>query len=310
MSSSTNNGSEASIEAILNSIRQTAAQDQPGEEQLADGEAGNAEVGGANAGNPYDVAPGHRSLTDSLHAAAPTAEGGDGVSTGDAPTGPDWDRPQLIIGPLADLAGEPVNSRAGSVGGTGVGSVDEHLQAAPAVQGTNADAAASPGATAANPPKEDDQVARQMVPFADTRMNRMGSASTDQGPSPSPSTTNGPVPALSAGTQPSPTVSNPTQPVAPAPVAPTSAATETPPPLGQKPASPPVGSVVHTSPPASLPADGGTALPQNAHDAAAELLRPVLRQWVGENMPRIVEKALHIELAESIKKPLGQDEEK
>lgn len=32
--------------------------------------------------------------------------------------------------------------------------------------------------------------------------------------------------------------------------------------------------------------------------AAAELLRPMLRQWLANNMPRIVEKALRIELAE------------
>lgn len=33
--------------------------------------------------------------------------------------------------------------------------------------------------------------------------------------------------------------------------------------------------------------------------AAAELLRPMLRQWLSNNMPRIVEKALRIELAET-----------
>jgi len=36
-------------------------------------------------------------------------------------------------------------------------------------------------------------------------------------------------------------------------------------------------------------------------DATAELLRPMLRQWLSENMPRMVEKALHIEVAESVK---------
>lgn len=34
---------------------------------------------------------------------------------------------------------------------------------------------------------------------------------------------------------------------------------------------------------------------------AAELLRPMLRQWLADNMPRIVEKALHMELADSLK---------
>lgn len=37
-------------------------------------------------------------------------------------------------------------------------------------------------------------------------------------------------------------------------------------------------------------------------DTVAELLRPMLRQWLSDNMPRIVEKALRIELAESLKK--------
>ncbi len=38
-------------------------------------------------------------------------------------------------------------------------------------------------------------------------------------------------------------------------------------------------------------------------DTTAELLRPMLRQWLSENMPRMVEKALHIEVADSVKAP-------
>lgn len=44
-------------------------------------------------------------------------------------------------------------------------------------------------------------------------------------------------------------------------------------------------------------------------DTTADLLRPMLRQWLADNMPRMVEKALHIEVAESLKtgkKPSGQ----
>jgi hypothetical protein len=44
-------------------------------------------------------------------------------------------------------------------------------------------------------------------------------------------------------------------------------------------------------------------------DTTAELLRPMLRQWLADNMPRMVEKALHIEVAESVRtsrKPTGQ----
>jgi cell pole-organizing protein PopZ len=43
-------------------------------------------------------------------------------------------------------------------------------------------------------------------------------------------------------------------------------------------------------------------------DTVAELLRPMLRQWLSDNMPRIVEKALRIELAQSLRpgpKPRG-----
>lgn len=45
----------------------------------------------------------------------------------------------------------------------------------------------------------------------------------------------------------------------------------------------------------------GDAPPATIEDATADLLRPMLRQWLAENMPRMVEKALHIEVAESVK---------
>ena len=38
-------------------------------------------------------------------------------------------------------------------------------------------------------------------------------------------------------------------------------------------------------------------------DTTADLLRPMLRAWLADNMPRMVEKALHIEIAESVKPP-------
>lgn len=42
-----------------------------------------------------------------------------------------------------------------------------------------------------------------------------------------------------------------------------------------------------------------SAGPAPIEDSTADLLRPMLRQWLAENMPRMVEKALHIEVAES-----------
>jgi cell pole-organizing protein PopZ len=61
------------------------------------------------------------------------------------------------------------------------------------------------------------------------------------------------------------------------------------------------------APPATpAPAAGNAALAlgvQTMEDTVAELLRPMLRQWLDTNMPRIVEKALRVEMAESLKKP-------
>lgn len=46
--------------------------------------------------------------------------------------------------------------------------------------------------------------------------------------------------------------------------------------------------------PPRLP-DGGAMANGGVEDAAAQLLRPILRQWLTENMPKIVEKALRDE---------------
>lgn len=40
-------------------------------------------------------------------------------------------------------------------------------------------------------------------------------------------------------------------------------------------------------------------------EAAAELLRPLVREWLDKNMPRIFERALRIEMAESVKRQLA-----
>ncbi len=40
---------------------------------------------------------------------------------------------------------------------------------------------------------------------------------------------------------------------------------------------------------------------RSLEDTVVDLLRPMLRQWLDENMPRMVEKALRIELAQSVK---------
>ncbi|MBY0227315.1 MAG: DUF2497 domain-containing protein [Hyphomicrobium sp.] len=57
------------------------------------------------------------------------------------------------------------------------------------------------------------------------------------------------------------------------------------------------------APPAPSPAQAQAQPSAPIEDSTADLLRPMLRQWLAENMPRMVEKALHIEVAESVKTP-------
>lgn len=47
---------------------------------------------------------------------------------------------------------------------------------------------------------------------------------------------------------------------------------------------------------------GDVSETSNPHEAAAELLRPLLKDWVGENMPHILEKALELESPHMTKK--------
>lgn len=66
------------------------------------------------------------------------------------------------------------------------------------------------------------------------------------------------------------------------------------------------GGTAGTPPP--IPYEPAQQASGGIEDATAELLRPMLRQWLADNMPRMVEKALHIEVAESVrsgKKPTG-----
>jgi len=60
---------------------------------------------------------------------------------------------------------------------------------------------------------------------------------------------------------------------------------------------PATGSASPSEAPASEPAT------RTLEDTVAELLRPMLRDWLNANMPRIVEKALRGELAASAKRP-------
>ncbi len=67
----------------------------------------------------------------------------------------------------------------------------------------------------------------------------------------------------------------------------------------------PAGASPPITAPSSPPQPGSHAMSEqirSMEDTVAELLRPMLRQWLDANMPRIVEKALRVELAASAKK--------
>lgn len=65
-------------------------------------------------------------------------------------------------------------------------------------------------------------------------------------------------------------------------------------------AAPNQGADLEANPP-PLPDGSESSPPQHIEDATADLLRPMLRQWLSDNMPRMVEKALHIEVAETVR---------
>ncbi|WP_439541947.1 DUF2497 domain-containing protein [Hyphomicrobium sp.] len=152
---------------------------------------------------------------------------------------------------------------------------------------------ASPAVMSAS---SEEQPKRVMAAFKDTHFMRMSNpAAPVAAPIPAPPVEVAPAPVYSAP-QPVeysppvqveiPAVTAPVMPAAVAAIEP--AAFEVAPPPLPASAAPAV-----VAPPAS----GGM------EDTTADLLRPMLRQWLADNMPRMVEKALHIEIAESVKTP-------
>jgi cell pole-organizing protein PopZ len=155
------------------------------------------------------------------------------------------------------------------------------------------------------------QVPRQMAAFKDTRFRSMGSAPVNVEPiAPviSPFETAATA-ALVAAADPQPTTIPPIDlevaDAAPAALAEAITASYpaviSDPVLVAPPSPPPVPpAAVEVSVPAPVAAASETR-PAPIEDATADLLRPMLRQWLADNMPRMVEKALHIEVAESVK---------
>lgn len=232
-------------------------------------------------------------LTDAIRgaAAAPPDEAadGEGATLDDAVTGePIHDYTGLSslktvrthdahAGEGAALDGSMNGSAAaGAVNGSGIINGHGHYGGSPAAAPVQA--ASSSG---------DDEPKRQMAPFKDTKFLRMS------GPEPAASSAPEPAPVPPVAVAPVP-VEMPVAPVEPEAVQPMPDVSMVPPAM----ASPP--------PPLPTEALGGDASAEgmgSIEDTTADLLRPMLRQWLADNMPRMVEKALHIEIAESVKPP-------
>lgn len=178
---------------------------------------------------------------------------------------------------------------------------------------------AAPATASAAPP--DDEPKRIMTPFKDTHFMRMSSASTGVAPSPEPAPAPAPAPLPAA------LPSEPPEPLDFSAVVPPGAIDHAPlvngaaVPHAFAPGEPvsaqraPQAAPVFMPPPPPLPQTDpihqalvavpppGTEGTDTIEDTTADLLRPMLRQWLADNMPRMVEKALHIEIAESLKGP-------
>ncbi|MDQ8700047.1 DUF2497 domain-containing protein [Hyphomicrobium sp. LHD-15] len=197
---------------------------------------------------------------------------------------------------------------------------DPHAASAPAAPVSQSSGGAP--ASASSAPEGGDAPKRVMSAFKDTHFLRMA-APTGALPSPAPAATPEPAPVVQR--TPEPPAGSPVdfraivpgqfERVSPTPINPSQfVVTEVPeepfvvvvPPVA---AAPPVAAM----PPPPLPSSSAPApdavVPAAAQpegtieDATADLLRPMLRQWLADNMPRMVEKALHIEIAESVKAP-------
>lgn len=135
-------------------------------------------------------------------------------------------------------------------------------------------------------PDEHSEPKREMVSFLDTRMRRMSQP---------PQTVVLPAAATPAAALTAPPADEPRAAAAGTSTNSDSAAQATEPEAASRSEDGLAGNDLRSEALARLP-----VLP----DAAAELLRPVLRQWLADNMPRIVERALHMELADGVRKDL------
>lgn len=171
-------------------------------------------------------------------------------------------------------------------------------------------AEAPPPVAAGSPPAVTDGVAATplkpaSIPFKDTRFSRLGAAARPPEliaeasvvtPPPAevsrqPSPSDGLASLGSARQTSAPPPETNTWPFGPAP---------------QRPAAEPhwtAAAMSRAMTPAVVPPPlppSANARIESVESASAEMLRPVLRQWLSENMPRIVEKALRIEMTSGV----------
>lgn len=289
---------QPSMEEILASIRRIIAEE-PVESLTADASPPSQARGGESAieeGADFELpsmfratgpAPAEKPalfgrLTDAIRNASPSGES------------PPQPSAEPVVQPF--VTSTLTEASGGSNGGlSSLKTVRAEPQSEPAADPYMAAAFPMPQATG------QDNVKRVMAPFKDTRFSGM-SAPTG---APAPVVTAAPQPQpidYSAAASFAPRVERPAAPApSPAPVIiPQAAApTFTPPPLSPPPS---LGPPPPPTEPGRAPTQpDGTAGGGSIEDTTAELLRPMLRAWLSENMPRMVEKALHIEVAESVK---------
>lgn len=174
-----------------------------------------------------------------------------------------------------------MNGHAANGGANGSAAINGHSH-----YGAPAPAPVQASASSGDEPK------REMASFKDTKFMRMSSE-----PASAPAAVPEPIPAppVEMTATPAP-VEMPPEHVEPEAVQPAPEADTF-----------PMPAQMVATPPPPLPADArGDAAGEGVgsiEDTTADLLRPMLRQWLADNMPRMVEKALHIEIAESVKPP-------
>jgi len=223
-------------------------------------------------------------LTDAIRNATTASSDGRAALSGDEVQVADAEQVGAALSSLKSVRSEAPSERTGLSNG----------KPGPAGAGR----AVSP---AASSDKLDDEPKRVMAPFKDTHFVHMSSPSAPQAaPSPFPAFNSPPAAAAPAETPKAPDfgtiVSSPFDraPSSPPPTQRAAPVAMPPPPL---PTAEQLRSASDQAPPVNADQTG------TIEDATADLLRPMLRQWLADNMPRMVEKALHIEIAESLKVP-------